>query len=81
MQIEVLYTFLENHKRKVLECFAKLTEIILREQMVFIPEDEVRAILQVGLKSQDQETLGHAKHALDQLLKAGRFEFLDLEKP
>ena len=81
-QIRVLYTFLENYKEQVLECFAKLTEImLLGDQMVFIPEEEIRAILKVGLASQDKEIIGHSKHALDQLLKAGHLEFLDLEKP
>ena len=84
MQIEILHKLIKTHTKqikKIMECFAKLTDIMLRDQMVFVPEDEIRAILQVGLKSQDKEIIDHAKHALDRLLKASRSKFLDLEKP
>ena len=75
--ITILHKMLTDHTREVMVCFEKLTRPLISG--VILPLEDTRAILEVGLKSKDKEILSNATLALDHLLKAGCFEFLDME--
>ena len=77
--IKTLHTMLTNHTKQVMVCFEKLTCHILSGELWGIPVEDTKAILEVGLKNKDEEIFSNAKQALDHLLKAGCFEFLDME--
>jgi hypothetical protein len=62
----------------VVECFAKLTEAALIQQHFYIQADKAKPILKRGLSSENPKTAAAAKQAIDNLLRAGRSEFLDL---
>ncbi len=63
----------------VVECFAKLTERSAKEPRFFIQSSSAKTILKAGLQSNSPKTKARAEQARENLLKAGHFEFLDLE--
>ena len=80
LQVKQLTKFLPDHLSLVAECFAKVTESINQENQVHIPTDEAKTILKAGLNSEDQEIKKNAERARDNLLRSGRFEFLDIDQ-
>ena len=79
MLIESLRKLLPEQPDLVVECFAKLTEGMLNQPHFYIRPEHIKPILKTGLASRNEKTLEAAKFALDNLLKAGRSEFLNLE--
>ena len=75
--ITILHKILIDHTKQVMTCFEKLTRPIISG--VMLPLEDTKAILEVGLNNDDKEILSDATLALDHLLKAGCFEFLDME--
>ncbi len=73
---------LEKHTAKVVECFAKMTDIAFKNNSTYfyIPSDDAKAILKAGLGSKDEIVIEKAKQAQKNLLKIGRFEFLNLDE-
>jgi hypothetical protein len=77
--IESLGKLLPDHPDLVVECFAKLIEGALSQPHFYLRPEHVKPILRIGLSSPNEKTAEAAKFALDNLLKAGRSEFLNLD--
>lgn len=76
--LTVLNGMLESHTEKVVECFAKITDAIDQGERIYIGTDEAKAILKVGLNSEDESVRKNAERARENLLNAERYDFLDL---
>lgn len=63
----------------VVQCFAELTEGLATESYFYLRPEGVKIILKAGLASANLETQQAAKFARDNLLKAGRTEYRDLD--
>ncbi|MDE0314646.1 MAG: hypothetical protein OXM61_07080 [Candidatus Poribacteria bacterium] len=74
--LKELCQMLPKHTAKVVECFAKLTDGI--RDNIYIQAEEAEAILTAGRNSRDAIVQENAERALDNLLRAGRSEFLNL---
>lgn len=77
-----LRKMLEKHTAKVVECFAKMTDIAFKNNSTYfyIPSDDAKTILKAGLESKDEVVRKNAERAQEKLLKMGRFEFLNLDE-
>ena len=71
-----LRQMLPKHTAEVVECFAKLTDGI--HENIYMQTEEAKTILKAGLNSTDKDIVKNAERALDNLLRAGRTEFMDL---
>lgn len=60
-------------------CFAKITDVMDRDKHLFVSEDEAKPILKAGLKAQDPQIRENAERDRENLLRLGRFDFLNLE--
>ena len=79
-QIHTLRGLLNDYTALVVECFAKLTEAVIKSKSApYIDTDEAQPILQAGLKSNDEVVRAHAERARENLLKCGLYGFLDDE--
>lgn len=81
-QISALREMVEDHTTLVVECFAKLTEIENENDgnfYIHIPTDKAKPILRAGLNSSDDTVRANAERARENLLRCGRFDFLDME--
>lgn len=81
-QISALREMVEDHTTLVVECFAKLTEIDNENDgnfYIHIPTDKAKPILRAGLNSSDDTVRANAERARENLLRCGRFDFLDME--
>ena len=79
MQVHVLRELLPGHEALVVECFEKITEAMDQDSQMYVPTDEVMPILKAGLASEDTRIREKAERARENLLRLGRFEFLDVE--
>ena len=79
-QINVLREMVEDHTTLVVECFAKLTDFVVENDGNFhISTDKAKPILRAGLNSEDDTVRTNAERARENLLRCGRFDFLDME--
>ena len=74
-QINTLRGMLEDHTALVVECFAKLTDSVVKNGS--IQPDKAKPILRAGLNSEDETVRTNAERARENLLRCGRFDFLD----
>jgi hypothetical protein len=72
--------FLESHPDMALKCFAEVTKAANRKRYFYVSKESAIPILKKGLASQNQATKAFAEEARENLLKAGRFEYLHLEE-
>ena len=72
-----LEAFLPEHPGAVIECFAKLTDNLDTDRFT-VQEDAAKNILKAGLESSDEDMNRNARRALENLLRRGRSEFLDI---
>lgn len=79
IELDALNKLLESHPAKVVECLAKITDTVSSERYVYFPMEETKPILLAGLKSVDESIRANAERARENLLKANKFEFLDLK--
>jgi hypothetical protein len=63
----------------VLACFAKMTEGLVGRPYFYLRPEEVKPILKRGLASDNERTAEAAKFAQDNLLRAGRSEYRNLD--
>ena len=75
--LRALCEMLADHTAMVVECFAKLTDR-LKNDAIFFKTDNARTILKAGLESNDKSVRQNAERARENLLRDGRFEFLDM---
>lgn len=79
MSTEELAKLLNDEPDLVVSAFAKLTEGLLGQPYFFLQPEYVKPILKYGLSSGRDDTVQAAKLAQDNLLKAGRSEFRNLD--
>ena len=79
IQMDALREMLEDHTALVVECFAKLSQIIVKDRIVFIQTDEAKPIIRAGLDSDDATVQANAERARENLLQCGHFSLLDEE--
>lgn len=78
MQLDALNEMLGEKLNLVVECFSKITERAPGRDHFYIQSDKAKPILEAGLASTETAVRENAERARENLLKAGRFEFLDL---
>ena len=78
LRFKSLCRMLAGHTAKVVECFAKLTDCALDHNTYFLEVYEAKTILKAGLESNDENVRENAKRARENLLRRGRFDFLDV---
>ncbi len=76
--IEDLHKHLEARPKKVLECFVEVTKKVNPTEYFYLQEEHAKPILISGLTDSELKPL--AEEARENLLRSGRFEYLDLEK-
>ena len=76
--LEALRDMLEEHTAIVVECFAKITDLGKKSSLIYIPSEDIKPILEVGIKSNDKIVKQNAERARENLLKMSRFDFLNL---
>ena len=77
--LEILVGMLADHTAKVVECFTKFTDCALKHKIYIVETHNARTILKAGLASSDESVRQNAERARENLLRDGRFEFLDME--
>lgn len=80
LEVKALNKLLQAHLPLVVECFAKITDAMEQSTQMYISADEAKPILRSGLNSEDPEVRENAKRARENLLRSGRFDFLDLNE-
>ena len=79
LQLKVLHKLLSNHLALVVECFVKITDTLDQGTLMYISADEAKPILKAGLNAADTQVCENAERAKDNLLRLGRFDYLDVE--
>jgi predicted nucleic acid-binding protein len=79
LEVSALNKLLSNHLELVLECFVKITDAMDQGTQMFILADEARPILKAGLTAEDPQVRENAERAQENLLRLGRFDYLDVE--
>lgn len=78
IQLDALNEMIGEQLNLVVECFSKITERAPGRDYFYIQSDKAIPILKAGLASAESAVRDNAERARENLLKAGRFEFLDL---
>lgn len=79
LQVRALNKLLPNHLALVVECFAKITDAMDQGAQIYISADEAKPILKSGLAAEDPQVRKNAERARENLLRLGRFDYLDVE--
>ena len=79
MLTEELAKLLKEEPDLVVAAFAKLTETLVGRSYFYLQPEQVKPILKHGLSSEHEATVQAAKFAQDNLLKAGRSEYRNLD--
>jgi len=79
MLVEDLGKMVKSEPDLVVTCFRDLTEGLIGNSYFYLQPEHVKPILKAGLASDNPEAVHAAKIARDNLLKAGRSEYLNLD--
>jgi hypothetical protein len=79
IELEALNKLLASYTAQVVECFAKITGSIGQNGNLYIQVEKAKPILKAGLTSNDLNIKKNAERARENLLRVGRFDFLDLD--
>jgi predicted nucleic acid-binding protein len=79
LQLRALSKLLPNHLALVVECFAKITDVMGPDTQMYISADVAKPILKAGLNAEDSQVCENAERARENLLRLGRFDYLDIE--
>lgn len=79
IELDALNELLQIYPAKVVECLAKITETVSAERYVYLPIDKIKPILLAGINSGDEAVRENAGRAQENLLRANRFEFLEIK--
>jgi hypothetical protein len=80
IQVGAINNLLPDHLELVVGCFAKITDAMDEETQMYIAADEAKPILKAGLNAEDPQVRETAERARENLLRLGRFDFLDMEQ-
>lgn len=76
-QVDALLRMLQEHTTLVVQCFAKLTDLVVESDGThYIQTDKAKPILQAGLDSDDATVRANAERARENLLRRGYFDLL-----
>ena len=76
--LKALRDMLKEHTAQVVECFTKVTDSEKKSNLIYVPSEEIKPILEVGINSNDKTVKENARQARENLLKMSRFDLLDL---
>ena len=76
-QVKALCEFLPDYTTKVIECFAKLSNVIT-DSNVYIAAENAKIILEAGFNSNNDSVRQNAERAREDLLRAGVCDLSDL---
>ena len=79
MEIDTLSELLSDHQSLVVECFAKITDALGQGSHLHISADRAKPILKAGLNADDPQVCSNAERAKENLLRDGRFVYLEVE--
>jgi hypothetical protein len=79
IQVRALNKLLPDHLALVVECFAKITDAMDQGTQMYISANEAKPILKAGLNAESPQILEEAERARENLLRLGRFDYLDIE--
>lgn len=79
IEVRALSKLLHDYLPLVVECFAKITDAMDQGTHSHILAGEAKPILKAGLNAEDSQIRKNAERARENLLRIGRFDFLDLE--
>ena len=75
---DALEKMLPEHRNKVVECFAKLTDTPAHSTF-YVRLETTKNIIRAGLNGNDEDARSNARRARDNLLRKGYFDLLNLE--
>jgi hypothetical protein len=78
IQVSAINNLLPDQLELVVECFTKITDAMDEETQMYIAADEAEPILKAGLNSEYPQVRENAERARENLLRLGRFDFLDM---
>ena len=78
--LEAFQALLEDYLDLTVECFAKLTDHISSDEYFHISKKEALPVLRAGLSNENDEVRANAERARENLLRAGRFEFMEIDE-
>lgn len=73
----LMRAMLPEHTPRVIECFAKLTNVMPKIGAIHVPTDDAKGIINAGLDHDDETVRENARQARENLLKRGYFSVLD----
>jgi hypothetical protein len=79
IEMDSLVKLLPDHNAKVVQCFAKITDTLDQGSNIYISAEDAKPILKAGLGSGDAQIREDAERARENLLRIGRFDFLEIE--
>jgi hypothetical protein len=79
LQIRALNKMLSDNLALVVECFAKITDAMDKGTQMYIAADAAKPILKAGLTAGDPQIQENGERARENLLRLGRFDYLDVE--
>ncbi|TYO96320.1 hypothetical protein EDC39_11425 [Geothermobacter ehrlichii] len=79
LEVRTLNKLLPEHLSLVVECFTKITDTMDQDAQMYISADEAKPILKAGLNAEDPLIRENAERARENLLRLGRFDYLDVE--
>lgn len=74
LELEALREMRGEHTALVLECFAKLVDLVAHNDQIYIPTEKAGEILRNGLDSDDVEIREKAEGIREKLIQCGHFE-------
>ena len=79
IEMDTLLKLLPDYQSQVVQCFAKITDSLDQGCNIYISVEDAKPILKAGLNSGDPQIRENAERARENLLRIGRFDFLDME--
>ena len=79
LQLSALNELLPDHLALVVECFVKITDAMDQGTQMYISADKAKPILKAGLNAEAPKIRDNAQRARENLLRLGRFDYLDVE--
>lgn len=77
LEIRALRKMLPEQLPLIMDCFLKITQSLTEDSQMYISETEASPILKAGLESPDESICKKAELARENLLRLGRFDFLE----
>ena len=79
IELKTLNKMLQDHLPLVVNCFAKITDKFNANNQCYLLSEDAEPILKAGLLAKDPEIQKNAERARENLLRVGRFEFLNMD--